>query len=184
MRLFVGIPIPRDSQQTLERLVSTLRPLAHLKWSPPYNLHITTKFIGEWPEQRLDELIRSLHAMPPQDVIPIEIRGLGWFPNPHRPRVFWAGIHGGSGLADLARHTDEATAALGVERETRPFSPHLTLARVREAVPLQNLQHAIAQLPTDQFGQFTANCFALYRSDPGPAGSIYTQLADIRLVQR
>src|SRR5260370_37753263 len=103
MRLFCGIDLPEDIRERLERLLMHLRPAGHLKWSPVYNLHITLKFIGEWPEEKLPQLESALRSMPRRPGIPIEVKGLGWFPNPHRPRAFWAALQGSDALGGLAR---------------------------------------------------------------------------------
>ena len=178
MRLFTAITLPQDVVAALTRLIDQLRPAARIHWSPAANLHITTKFIGEWPKERLDELTVALQKIGPREPIPIEVRGLGFFPNPHAPRVFWAAVHAGPELATLARQTDEALHALGIPAETRPFSPHLTLARIKEPVPLQALRQAIANLPATDFGAFTADRFHLYLSELNPKGSVYTKLSD------
>src|ERR1043166_2680134 len=114
MRLFTAIDIPRDVLVNVEKLLERLQPTARIKWSPPSNMHITTKFIGEWPEQRLAEITGALAALAPRGPIQIVIRNLGFFPNPHSPRVFWAGIEAAPGLADLAPDTGRAMTALGV----------------------------------------------------------------------
>ncbi len=131
MRLFTGLDLPAEVVHNLEQLLERLRPTARIHWSLPANLHITTKFIGEWPEERLGELKAALAALESQPPIAVHIRKVGFFPNPHAPRVFWCGIEA-PGLEALAEHTDGATAALGIARETRAFSPHLTLARIKE----------------------------------------------------
>lgn len=172
MRLFTAVDIPEEVREHLRALVARWKPLAHIGWSPVDNLHITTKFIGEWPEARLDEMKRALHAIPPGGVFEVAVRGLGWFPNDRRPRVLWAGVEGGDALLSLARATEEAVAALGVPIETRPYSPHLTLARIRESVPLDNLRSAVAHTAPD-FGAFRVTEFFLYLS----AGGKYTRLA-------
>jgi RNA 2',3'-cyclic 3'-phosphodiesterase len=178
MRLFTGIDLPEDVRERLERLLMHLRPCAHLKWSPVYNLHVTLKFIGEWPEEKLPQLEAALRALAPREAIPAEVKGLGWYPNPHHPRVFWAGVHGGEGLPKLVKDIDAATLALGIPPEDRPFNAHLTLARIKEPAPLQALRSAIAQLESVEFGAFEVNRFFLFRSQPGSAGSIYTKLAE------
>jgi 2'-5' RNA ligase len=179
MRLFTGIGLPENIVDNLARLLDQLRPVAHLKWSAPYNLHITTKFIGNWPEDRLEEMTSTLRPLSHRNAIAISISGIGWLPNPKSPRVFYAGVKAGPDLTQLASDTDEALAPLGVERETRKFSPHLTLARVKDsAVPLGPLREAIDNLKSLDFGHCTASSFYLYLSKPGPAGSIYTQLAE------
>jgi len=181
MRLFTGLDLAPDVVANLERLLETLRPTAPIKWSPPKNLHITTKFIGEWPSERLDELQAALRNLRPQAPIAIAIEKLGFFPNPHAARIFWAGVKAGDGLPALARATDEATAALGIAKEDRPYSPHLTLARIAKPGRLPGLLSAVAALPSLEFGSFTANRFFLYQSQTGPAGSVYTKLAEFPL---
>jgi 2'-5' RNA ligase len=177
MRLFVALDLPPDIIGNLESLVTTLRPAAHIAWSSPHNMHITTKFIGWWPDERLDEVQSALAGIPRHGPITVEVRGLGFFPNPRAPRVFWCGIEA-PGLDRLAADTDRATAALGVESENRPFSPHLTLARIKERLDLRPLHDAIAALPSLEFGRCEARSFFLYRSVPGPKGSVYTKLAE------
>src|SRR5690349_5675783 len=167
MRLFVGLDLPPQVVRNLEQFLDELRPIARIAWSPPANLHITTKFIGQWPEDRLPELIGALAALPARPPIPVSIRRVGFFPNPHSPRVFWCGIEA-PGLEGLAADTDRAVAALGIEPETRAFSPHLTLARIKERLDLQPLREKIAALPSLDFGSFETRNFFLYLSKPGP----------------
>jgi 2'-5' RNA ligase len=178
MRLFTGIDLPEEVRERLERLLMHLRACAHLKWSPVYNLHVTLKFIGEWPEDRLPQLDAALRGMAPREPIPAEVKGLGWYPNPHHPRVFWAGVDGGDALTKLVKDIDGATAGIGVASEDRPFNAHLTLARIKEPAPLQALRSAIAQLESVEFGAFQVDRVCLFRSQPGSAGSIYTKLSE------
>jgi 2'-5' RNA ligase len=177
MRLFVAIDIPVDVKDNLRALLDRFKPLAKLNWSPVDNLHITTKFIGEWPETRLDEMKTALPAVSAPGPIDIEIRGLGWFPNPRHPRVFWAGVEGSEPLGNLARVTEQATAKLGVPVEERPYSPHLTLARIRNPVPLHSLREAVSTHESQSFGRFRASAFYLYLS----AGGRYTRLKEFAL---
>jgi len=182
MRLFAGIAIPPEVQQSLRRLIDALRGAApSLRWSRPENLHITTKFLGEVPEASLERMIETLGALPRVGRIAIGIRGLGWFPNPHSPRVFWCGVDAPPELAQLARLTEEAVAPFGIERENRKFSPHLTLARVNPGTPVLKLQQAVAALPSVEFGNFTAFHFHLYESQLAPGGSKYRKLATFPL---
>src|SRR5690349_17994549 len=104
MRLFTGLDLPAEVAGNLEQLIQRLKPAARIHWSPPANLHITTKFIGEWPEERLDELNAALSALEPRAPIVVHVRRVGFFPNPHAPRVFWCGIEA-AGLDELAAAT-------------------------------------------------------------------------------
>ena len=182
MRLFTGLDLPPAVVRNLEDLLDGLRPAARIQWSPPTNLHITTKFIGEFPEARLRELIDALGSVGSGSPIAVRIARVGFFPNPHSPRVFWCGIEA-PGLPDLASATEEATAALGILREERAFSPHLTLARIKERLDLQPLREKIAALPSLEFGSFEASRFFLYRSQLRSGGSVYTKLAEFPLVK-
>jgi len=183
MRLFTGIDLDPAVIANLERLIEKLQPAAHINWSPVLNLHVTTKFIGEWPEEKLAELTASLAALPSREAVEITVEKLGFFPNPHSPRVFWAGIHAGDGLAGLARDTEETLEVLGIARETRAYSPHLTLARIKTPGRLTRLLQAVADLPSLHFGSFVADRFYLFQSRPGPSGSVYTKLAEFPLAK-
>lgn len=183
MRLFTGIDLPDDVINVFERLLVRFRPAAHLKWSPAYNLHITARFIGEWPEARLDELNAALATVAPRPSIRIALRGLGWFPNAHRPRVFWAGVEAAPELGELARDINTALATLGLPHDERGLSPHLTLARIKQPVPLDKLHRIIDNMESTDFASFPADRFYLYRSQPGSAGSIYTKLSEFRFAE-
>jgi 2'-5' RNA ligase len=165
----------------LEALLERLRPAARIKWSPPANLHITTRFIGEWPEERLPELRAALAGLPSHAPIPVHVHRLGFYPNPLSPRVFFAGVESSPDLATLALETDRALEPLGLKAEGRPFSPHLTLARIKAPAELRELRETIAALPAADFGSFSADRFYLYQSRPSPAGSVYTKLAGFPL---
>jgi 2'-5' RNA ligase len=177
MRLFTAIDIPTDVKEPILALLNRLRPLAKISWSPVENLHITTKFIGEWPESRLDEMKRALSAVPHPPAFDIEVHGLGWFPNPHHPRVLWVGVVAGQPLQALAGATEQAVAALGVPVEHRPYSPHLTLARIKDSLLLEPLRGTVAEAEKQSFGTFHATAFYLYLSASGK----YSKLAEFPL---
>jgi len=175
MRLFTAIDLPPDVRSRFDDLIGELRPLARINWSPASNLHITTKFIGEWPEARLPELQKALEGVAMRE-IPIAVRGLGFFPNRRSPRVFRAGVDAPPELSALARNTDSALAKLGIEPESRAYSPHLTLARIKAPKGLAPFYEKVEELGDPEFGSFLAERFSLYHSKPGRAGSVYTKL--------
>jgi 2'-5' RNA ligase len=181
MRLFTGLDLPGHVVDSLQQLLDKLRPLAAIQWTQPENLHITTKFIGNWPDDRLDELEAAFQAIERREPIPVHIRKVGFFPNPHSPRVFWCGVEA-PGLEALAAATDRAAASLGISSETRAYSPHLTLARIKQRLNLQPLRDATAAWPSLDFGQFEATRFFLYESRLRRTGSVYTKLAEYPLV--
>lgn len=183
MRLFTGLDLPPEVVGRLTDLLERLRPAARIAWSPPQNLHITTKFIGEWPEERLEELRSALAAVaeaPAARPMTVHVGGVGFYPNARSPRVFWCGVEA-PGLTELATKTDAVTARLGVESEKRAYSPHLTLARIREKADLHKLHEHIEALGAADMGRFEARLFFLYRSQLRPTGSLYTKLAEFPL---
>ncbi len=175
MRLFTAIDIPADLRARLTELLDQLRSLAELQWSKPEKLHITTTFIGEWPESRLTELMAVL-AEVKSDPIPIAVQGLGWM----NPRVLAAGIVAPPGLASLARSTGHALASVGVALEDREYHAHLTLARRKHRRPAPLLDQAIARLQSSEFGTFSATSFALFLSHGGK----YTPLREYVLPEK
>ena len=172
MRLFVGIDTPPEINDDLRRFIESLRPLARLRWSPAENLHITTKFIGEWPESQLGEIQTTLLGLENSCPIDIAIRGVGWFPDANRPRVFWAHVRSTeNALNSLAQLTETALLRLGIAPNERKFSPHLTLARIGESASLEALRLALRG-EQSEFGGFRAAQFFLYLS----AAGTYTKL--------
>ena len=181
MRLFTAIDLPDPVHERLVGVLDQLRPLAPLRWTRASKLHITTKFIGEWEERRLGELVEILAGLGRGTSISIEIRGLGWFPNPHSPRVLWAAVHS-THLREVVHRTETALAPAGVAMERRDFHPHLTLARIPPPPPdLGSLRRAIASLPSTDFGAFETTGFSLYLSELGPSGGRYTRLRSFPL---
>ncbi|HTM51986.1 MAG TPA: RNA 2',3'-cyclic phosphodiesterase [Bryobacteraceae bacterium] len=178
MRLFTAIDLPGEALQRLETLIDSLRPLARLQWSPAANLHITTRFIGEWPDERLPELRSALSRIPCREAIPIRVGGLGFYPHARSPRVFYAGVGAAPELAALAADIDASLETLGLRREPRPYSPHLTLARIKSPGGLAAFHKEVVRLGQPHFGSFTADRFFLYHSRTSPSGSVYTKLSD------
>jgi 2'-5' RNA ligase len=182
MRLFTAVDISAQTRESLAELISRLSAAAPFRWSRSENLHITTKFIGSWQPGQIEQLRRSLGSIPKQGSIEIAIRGLGWFPNPHNPRVLFAGVEASPELETLQRQTEAACLETGVAAETKKFHPHLTLARVSTPDGLQTVRQRIAELPHTEFGQFTVSAFSLYESVPGPRGSEYRKLDEFSLL--
>jgi RNA 2',3'-cyclic 3'-phosphodiesterase len=162
LRLFTAIDIPPDVKTALAALLDRLRPLAKLHWIPVEKLHITTKFIGEWPEERLDELKQALASVKAPAPVNIVIRGLG-----RLPRVLYAAVEANEALTALAAATERA---VGGPVEDRIYRPHITLARTRTRVPRIDLE-------LSTIGSFRASSFALYLSAAGK----YTKLQEFPL---
>jgi 2'-5' RNA ligase len=177
MRLFTGISLEPSVLTKLTGAQHLLRSSARLKWSPPDNLHVTLKFIGQWPDERLGELQATLDAIPMVPAFPVDVSRFGFFPNPHRPHSFFAGVHAGPELAALAARIDGALAKIGCSPEQRPYTPHITLARIKRDDDVRGLRERIASMANQEFGSFDVTRFHLYESKQSAAGSVYTILA-------
>ncbi len=179
MRLFTGLSISGEILTTLAKVIGDLRASAPLRWSPPENLHITTKFIGDWPDDRLDEMRQVLGELEPPGPLRITVSRFGFWPNPHHPRILFAAVQTDDKLYSLARRIEDALVALGVPAEKNPYTPHVTLARIRTE-DIMMLRERIAQMGNMNhldFGTFEPEEFHLYASQPSAVGSVYTRLA-------
>jgi len=192
MRLFLALDIDPSIRGRIAQFMDGVRGFApDARWVSAESLHVTLKFIGEWPAERLDELKEAIAGVRSQ---PAEIKfsGTGFFPTPKSARVFWIGIQAGPELASLAEAVDAATSALGVESEKRAFAPHLTLARTGSGRPqrvssdrtspsFRRLQEKLVAMPAPAFGTMSPREFFLYESKLSPKGAVYTKLASFPL---
>jgi 2'-5' RNA ligase len=191
MRIFIGIDLDPEVRTRIERFIEGVEGFApDARWARPESLHITLKFIGEQPPERVEAITERLRRVE-SSAFEIRAGGYGFFPTAKAPRVFWIGIHAGPQLAELAASIDTATAELCIPRGDRPYSPHLTLARAgagrRSGSPKWRkgdgpnttfalLEKRLAAIGELDFGKMTAREFILYQSQLSPAGSKYTKL--------
>ncbi len=189
MRLFVALDIEEEIRQRIARFMEGIQGFApDARWVRPESLHVTLKFIGEQPDEGVTQIKEALATIKGRRT-EIQFRGYGFFPTAKSARVFWIGMDAGAELASLAVAIDEKTAALGIPKEDRAFSPHLTLARAggRSGSPRRmkgdqpnrvfyRLQEKLAVLPASEFGSMNASEFFLYSSQLSPKGSKYTKL--------
>ncbi len=194
MRLFIALDLDEEIRTRITRFLEGVQPFAaEARWVKPESLHVTLKFIGEQKEEAVPQIKEKLQAITAPTTA-IHFRSYGFFPTPKSARVFWIGMQAGPELAALAHTIDEKVSELGIEKESRPFSPHLTLARSpggsgaphrkKEDRPNQVfaiLQKRLAVLPEPDFGQMAPKEFFLYQSQLSPKGSRYTKLAQYPL---
>ena len=190
MRLFVALDIDDAVRQTISRFLDGVREFApDGRWVRPESLHITLKFIGEQPDDAVGGIKQALSGIEGAP-LQIKFRGFGFFPTVPSARVFWLGMESGPELAELATKIDRAMEPLGVEREVRAYSPHLTLARgeSRSGAPgrrkgerpnkvFVQLRERLAEMPPLEFGTMTAREFFLYQSKLQRSGAQYTKIS-------
>jgi 2'-5' RNA ligase len=186
-RCFIAIELPPHVRRALEDLQARLgkgrEPGA--KWVAPGGIHLTLKFLGDVPGERIPLLASAMgQVAAAESSLALHLAGAGCFPRAERPRVLWVGMAGDvERLAALQARMQVTMAELGFPRESRPFTPHLTLARMRDlATPeeLRRLGTAVSSLSVPRL-DFTAGEVALIRSDLLPSGAVYTVLAASRL---
>ena len=194
MRLFIALDIDEDIRQRISRFVEGVCNFApDARWMKPESMHVTLKFIGEQPEETFESMKKSLTELSPAGT-EIHFKGYGFFPTVKSARVFWAGMEAGPELAAMAGMVDDKMAELGIPKEERPFSPHLTLARGPGGSgsphrnkkdgrnqTFQKLQEKLSALPAAEFGTMRPREFFLYQSQLSPKGSKYTKLARFAL---
>ncbi len=181
MRVFVALDIPAEVRRAIGEMIARLRGVARgARWVRAEGVHVTLKFIGEIPAERVaavEQALRDVRSAGIAAPVEAKFRGAGFFPNERHPRVFWAGIEASPNLADLARAVDARLTPLGIASETREFRPHLTLARFKSEDGLRRLRDEIKRLEPFEFGSMRASEFHLFQSQLGPGGAKYTKLA-------
>jgi 2'-5' RNA ligase len=181
VRIFVALDIPEAVRAAIRDLAEKLRPLCrNARWVRIENAHVTLKFIGEVPPEKVAAVKAVLAPIRLRDPLEMEFRDVGFFPDAKRPRVFWAGIAAGAELGELAAAVETALEPLGIAREQRAFSPHLTIARFESPYRLDRLRAAIAAAGPLEFGSTVAKEFHLYQSVLKRGGAEYTRLATYR----
>lgn len=165
-------------RENLSALIRELRPFAPAaRWVRAENLHVTLKFIGEAPPEKLRAIQEALKAVPPGGPIALDFRGLGFFPDERRPRTFWVGLAAKGQLERLAGEIEARLEPLGIPREQRPYSPHLTLARLPQSGNNDNIRAVARERSALSFGELVAADFCLFQSELKPSGAQHTLLA-------
>jgi len=188
LRTFIAIDLTDGILQKIVSITSYLKtqvPSNAIKWVSEGNLHLTLKFLGEIPESKLEQ-IKTLSRKAVHEIhsLIFSVEGLGMYPNHKNPRVIWLGIFNEKPLVKLAAQIDQALYEAGIPREKRPFSPHLTIGRVRRSAShdeIIKIGAVLSQFKVDCLGEMPVEKVRLYQSELKPRGPIYTPLFDIPL---
>ena len=184
VRAFVAVDLPESVRTGLARLQDALRQGAGqdrgLRWVSPESIHLTLKFLGDIPQDSVDGIAEALGSvMADSPPFQLGFDELGAFPNLARPRVLWLGLKGDVAvLRELQKSVEDSLAALGFPAEGRDFSPHLTLARVRNGQRVDGRQVVEGCAPGEYLGTepILVNQVVLMRSTLRPQGAVYTRL--------
>ncbi len=194
LRTFVAIELPDGVLAALEEVQAALSARAAragvgrgLKWVGASGIHLTLKFLGPTGASLVPEIERRLATgLAGQRSLSLGLAGLGVFPSSRAPRVLWVGLAGDLvGLGEIQRLVEGAIAPLGYPTESRPFSPHRTLARVGDAVgpaDRQVLGELVRAFDRPPSASFVAAEVSLMRSELSPAGARYSRLFGVPLL--
>jgi|YNPNPStandDraft_1061719.scaffolds.fasta_scaffold81528_2 2'-5' RNA ligase len=188
IRCFVAIELPDPVKAELAGIQAKFKAarMDFLRWVEPSGIHLTLKFLGEVPQERVPEMVKAIQESV-KDIRPftLQLDQVGVFPSPRQPRVFWVGVGGDiTALRTLQENVDVAFNILDFPREGREFKAHLTLARVRDdATPHQRqmLGEMVTRTRLESVSRFSVGGVNLMRSQLMPKGAVYTCLATVPL---
>ena len=191
VRSFIAIELPDELKLGLTQLEAQLKMSKQpwVKWVDPYSIHLTLKFLGSIAADKISEIIGVIEVAT-QGIPPfrLEVKDLGVFPSLRRVRVAWVGISGEvDKLSQLQQHLESNLARLGFAPESRPFTPHLTLARLHNRASLDERQSFGQLIATTRFETtytIKVDAINLMRSQLTREGAIYSQISSVRLMQK
>jgi RNA 2',3'-cyclic 3'-phosphodiesterase len=184
MRTFIGIKI--KAEPALAKIVADLKDQLNdepMNWVEFHNLHLTIKFLGETTGQQVHEIKKLLSEITLNyQFFSIRLEGLGFFKSNGMPRVLFSGIYEEGTMAHLANEAENLLATLGFEKEKRPFSPHLTLARIRFLHNKKRFYEAVKSYRNITLQESSVTDIILFQSILNPSGPVYQELAVFSLV--
>ena len=188
VRSFIAIELPEELKLGLTQLEAKLKSdeLPQVKWVDPYGIHLTLKFLGNVAVNMLGDITRAIEASV-QGIPPfrLEVKELGVFPNLRRVQVAWVGIGGEvDKLGQLQQRIESNLVPLGFPPESRPFMPHLTLARLRDWASLaerQRFGQLIASTKFEATHIIEVDAINLMKSQLTKEGAIYSRISSVGL---
>jgi 2'-5' RNA ligase len=184
VRAFLAIPLPQQLTTAIKTVQEHLQAqIPDARWVRPQNLHLTLHFFGEVEQETLEKVkVSVLSVKGCQRPFPVEVKGLGAFPHLHRPRIIWLDLEPKDQLRQLYASCRERLQQAGVATESRPYSPHLTIGRMRQRKPcltdLTELGRSAAGKP---IGRFSVDRLVLFESRLQPGGAEHIPLLTVEL---
>jgi len=186
VRLFWAVNLPAEIKTRLALLQSLLRGVpAHVKWVEQQNLHLTVKFMGDVNRGKINNIVQAVE-LAVADSIPIslELGGTGFFPNSRQPRVIWVGVRGAvDEFRRLHQMVEKSLVELGFPLESKVFSPHLTVGRVRSPKGVGDLVKKLETAAQESacFGRVDVTTIDLMESELTRKGPVYSVVAGVPL---
>jgi 2'-5' RNA ligase len=177
VRLFVALDLSEEVRAAITQFCDKLRAeFPSARWVRTEGIHLTLKFIGEVHEDRVAAIESALAAVKSRGPVEMNFRGVGFFADARRPRVFWVGIEGSPYLAEISAQIETRLEPMEIARESREFKPHLTLARIQDPRGIEKLHDELRRQASTEFGSIRTHEMHLYQSQLGRGGAKYIRL--------
>jgi len=184
VRSFIAVDL--DDQKLLQSIVAAQQTLSRaggdLKLVEPQNIHITLRFLGEIRQELVQDIIEQMKEVR-FSAFTARFRGVGVFPNAHRPRVVWVGIEDGAKeMSEISNTLEKGLRTLRVQPDNRGFTPHLTIARVRSGRNISELSRTISEMQDMEFGSIGVNSVRLKKSTLSSSGPTYEDIYRLQAI--
>jgi 2'-5' RNA ligase len=183
LRSFVALEIPAEIQKFIAHSTAHVQkalPRPLIRWVAPQNVHLTLKFLGDVSPANLEKLAEALKVeVVTHETFSMSVGGLGSFPNPRRTHIIWIGLEVPAALTVLLHGVEAVAERLGYASEDRPFSPHLTIGRVKQnpsGTDFHRIRSALEETTIGTLGTFLVNAVHIFKSDLQLGGSVYSHL--------
>jgi 2'-5' RNA ligase len=184
MRTFVAIEIPEETKRAVAEVQTRLKGSGtEASWTRPEGIHVTLKFLGEVPEERVNEIAAALaQAVEGRSRFRLNGAGIGAFPNEKDPRVVWLGLSGElDKLRGLQISVEEQMVRLGFQQEDRKFTPHLTIGRIKQLRSRASWMQTLEQVKDIELPAFDVTAIRLMKSELNRTGAVYTEIGRAEL---
>jgi 2'-5' RNA ligase len=184
MRTFIAIELPEEIRNALAQLQDRLKKSgADVKWVEPKNIHLTLKFLGEINDNQLEKIVKILEGVSGgQKGFLMRLSSVGAFPNMNYPRVIWIGIDQGEReTKEIAKELEDRIVSVGIPKEERPFSSHITIGRVRSFLNKDKLASELKSINSLEAKEVAVTKITLFKSTLSPKGPVYEALKEINL---
>ena len=184
MRAFIAIEIPEGVREGLARAQDRLKGVGvDASWPRSESIHLTLKFLGETSDQRVPQIMQALALeLGGTERFRLSPEGVGTFPNPASARVVWVGITGDVGrLVALQAAVERAMVGMGLERDDRPYAPHLTLGRIKRIRKPDAWLEGLEGINNFRLPGFDVTAISLISSELRPSGAVYRELGRVAL---
>ncbi len=185
MRVFIGIKLDERVHDEIEKFLAPFKKISSpIRWAKPENVHITLKFIGEVPEEKYAKIEKHLGEAD-FNTGPFDLRlaGCGKFGRGNSLDIFWIGISPCDPLTRVFKKIEDTLAKSGIEKEKRPFTPHITVGRNKKNFNFKSFFQLIEENRDRLISEFNVDRFQVFKSQLKPEGPIYTILKEIPLAQ-